>query len=62
MYGNFSRTEYTHALRLASELADLRVVGYANPYSNALRLSAFDECTGHHRMKKALQMECFILW
>ena len=29
-YGNFAFGEYTSALRLASELADLRA-GYANP-------------------------------
>ncbi len=31
-YGNFITDEYTHTLRLKSELFDLRV-GYANPYS-----------------------------
>lgn len=31
-YGNFSKAEYTLALRLESELSDLRV-GYTNPYS-----------------------------
>lgn len=30
--GNFIKDEYTHTLRLESELSDLRV-GYANPYS-----------------------------
>ena len=29
--GNFIKDEYTHTLRLESELSDLRV-GYANPY------------------------------
>jgi len=43
--GNFITDEYTHTLRLESELSDLRV-GYANPYSNAPRLSAFDVGTG----------------
>ena len=43
--GNFITDEYTRTLRLASELSDLRV-GYANPYSNALRLSVFDVGTG----------------
>ena len=30
VYGNFIEDEYTHTLRLESELSDLRV-GYANP-------------------------------
>ena len=33
-YGNFSRAEYTHTLRLESELSDLRV-GYANPATSS---------------------------
>ena len=46
-----------HPLRLESELLDLRV-GYANPYSNTLRLSVFDVGTGQqdktgHQMEKA---------
>jgi len=38
--GNFAIGEYTHALRLASELAELRA-GYANPYSVAEPWSVF---------------------
>ena len=37
--GNFAVGKYTHSLRLASELADLRS-GYANPHS--LRENGFD--------------------
>ena len=35
--GNFSRAEYTHTLRLESELSDLRV-GYANPSATVSRM------------------------
>ena len=45
LHGNFITDEYTHPLRLESKLSDLRV-GYADSYSNALRLSVFDVGTG----------------
>ena len=41
--GNFIKDEYTHTLRLESELSDLRV-GYANPYRAKLK---FAELANH---------------
>ncbi|MBQ7375102.1 MAG: hypothetical protein IJW61_03930 [Clostridia bacterium] len=41
-YGNFITDEYTHTLRLESELSDLRV-GYANPYPENLGFSGWDD-------------------
>ena len=56
--GNFAFSEYLLALRLASELADLRAAN-ANPCDIRRWVRGR---TGHHRMKKALHLECFFLW
>ena len=45
VYGNFIEDEYTHILRLESELSDLRV-GYANPIPSANAWSAPDNARG----------------
>ena len=47
-YGNFIVDEYTHTLRLESELSDLRV-GYANPYPENFGFSGWAIATDHVR-------------
>jgi hypothetical protein len=44
-YGNFASGEYTLALRLTSELVDLRT-GYANPYPENLQFSGWVDSDG----------------
>jgi hypothetical protein len=50
-YGNFAFGEYTLALRLTSELVDLRT-GYANPYPENRGFSGESIPTDHHKIEK----------
>ena len=51
IYGNFITDEYTHTLRLESELSDLRV-GYANPYPENLGFSGWGDLDGSPKERK----------
>ena len=56
LYGNFIKDEYTHSLRLESELSDLRS-GYANPATTS---QGEIPRTGHQKEKeKAGRLSCF---
>ena len=54
----FAYGEDTHALRLTSELADLRA-GYVNWCAARTEFKSDDDSKGK---KKALRMECFFRW
>ena len=60
-YGYFAqKREYTHTLRLESELSDLRV-GYANPCAHAEAVRFFDPARGIGKKKSTTNVVLFFL-